>query len=248
MIQVKRGTKPEGLNKEAARWLDEQQTQPITAAQFWSKVSKRQAMQSYARQLHQAFQYKCAFCESKPAATNALQVEHYRPKGNPQFERLMFDWDNWLTSCGCCNSKKWRHFPDCEGEPCLIDPCADDPKKHIEFLMENVLGKTQRGEETIKLIGLERSPLKEERAKWLLQINSLLLLCLTSARSTARQLLIWAMQPDAPYSAMTYCYLSEKTPKLANPEIPHPHVKFDAPTKRIAELIENNDEFLMRLA
>jgi len=42
--------------------------------------------------------------------------------------------------------------------------------------------------------------------------------------------------------------LSEKTPKLANPEIPHPHVKFDAPTKRIAELIENNDEFLMRLA
>lgn len=249
MIPVIRGAKPKGLNQDATTWLNEfsQENQPITAAQFWSKVSKRQSMKHYARQLHQAFQHKCAFCESKPASTSALQVEHYRPKGNKQFEMLMFDWENWLSSCGCCNSNKWKHFPDCNGQACLINPCNENPKKHIEFLGENALSKTQRGKKTIKLIGLERSPLKEERAKWLLQINSLLLLCLTPARSTARQLLIWAMQPDAPYSAMTYCYLSEKTPKLANPKVPHSIMNFDDPFKRIAQLIENNKKYLIDL-
>jgi hypothetical protein len=74
MIKVKWGTKPKEL--DAAEWFSEfqQQTQPITAAKFWAKVSKRQAMQTYARQLHLAFRHKCAFCESKPVSTSALQV------------------------------------------------------------------------------------------------------------------------------------------------------------------------------
>lgn len=46
------------------------------------------------------------------------------------------------------------------------------------------------------------------------------------------------MQDNAPYAAMTGAYLSEKTPKLANPAQPHPIIKIDEPAKRISELIE----------
>ncbi len=45
------------------------------------------------------------------------------------------------------------------------------------------------------------------------------------------------MQSDAPYTAMTRAYLKNKTPKLANPETPHPFIKVEEPLKRINELV-----------
>jgi uncharacterized protein (TIGR02646 family) len=249
MIEVRQGAKPRELEQDSARWLDEFRDAQLTASQFWAKVTGRKAMKNYVQQLHQACHHKCAFCESKPKATSSLQVEHYRPKGNPEFEALMFEWENWLSSCASCNSQKWQHFPFCHGEPCLINPSIENPTKHISFQRETVLHKTCRGKKTIQLIGLDRSSLEADRAKWLLQIDTLLLLLLRdqATRTMARELLIWAMQPYAPYSAMTYHYLSEKTPKLANPKKPHPHIKVDDPFKRIVELVESNKESLMNL-
>jgi len=248
MIEVSLGAKPRGLEQDSARWLDEFRDAQLTASQFWAKVARRKAMKNYVQQLHQACLHKCAFCESQPKTTSSLQVEHYRPKGNQKFEALMFEWENWLSSCASCNSQKGQHFPFCHGEPCLINPSTENPAKHISFQGETVLYKTRRGKKTIELIHLNRSSLEGERAKWLLQINTLLLLFLRDQTCTmARELLIWAMQPDAPYSAMTYHYLSEKTPKLANPKKPHPHIKVDDPFKRIVELVESNKESLMNL-
>jgi hypothetical protein len=144
------------------------------------------------------------------------------------------------VSSASCNYKKGTRFPDCSGEPCLIDPSSEDPATHIEFLREGILGKTRRGQETIESIGLDRSSYDDERARWLFTVDAALLLCLLvpGARETAHRFLIWAMQPDAPYSAMTWCYLRETAPGLANPTSPHPHVEFQKPAKQIAGLVE----------
>lgn len=249
MIRVERGPEPDGFSEDAAEWLQqfqiEKKTNQITASRFWSRVRQRSAMQLYVQQLYKAFHYKCAFCESRP---KSLQIEHYRPKGKQEFEPLIFNWENWLAACAECNRNKGTRFPDCNGEPCLVNPSSEDPTAHIEFLREHILGKTERGEKTIELIGLDGSPHTDERASWLSTVEKALLLCLVpEAREVARRFIIWAMQPDAPYSAMTRRYLRERAPGLTDPVIPHPHVEFEEPLKQIAELVEKYKNQLARL-
>jgi uncharacterized protein (TIGR02646 family) len=241
MIRVERGPAPDSFAARAVDWhgrFEEarRRNPELTAGQFWSSV--RAQVRADAQALYAAFHGKCAYCEAKMAHVSSPHVEHYRPKN--KFPDRVFDWQNWLLSCGRCNDRKWAHFPDCDGQPCLLDPTAEDPSMHLDFSGARVLGKTHRGEETIKLVGLDRSPLEDERALWLMKINLLLLLlcCVPEASAEARELLIWAMQADAPYAAMTRCYLRQKTPRLADPEIHHAPVMLRDPQQRIVGLVE----------
>ena len=240
MIRINRGPEPDGFGARAAEWrrrfeAARHRNPDLTATAFWSSV--RNQVRSDAQALYTAFHGKCAYCEAKMAHVSAPHVEHYHPKS--KFPNQMFDWENWLLSCGCCNDKKWAHFPDCGGQPCLLDPTVDDPSMHLEFLGSRVVGKTRRGEETIRLVGLDRSPLEDNRALWLMRINLLLLLlcCAPEVFEEARELLIWAIQPDAPYAAMTRCYLRQKVPLLANPETPHQTISLSDPVHRIEVLV-----------
>lgn len=178
----------------------------------------------------------------------SAHIEHYQPKSNPQFSHLMFAWDNWLLACPRCNAKKSKHFPDCNGQPCLLDPTAEEPGEHLDFFGAQMGYKTERGQSTIKLIGLDRVPLLDDRAFWLNTINSLLLLLLIpEASHAAREFLIWAMQADAPYAAMTRAYLHSKVPRLAQPALPHPFVQLEHPLQAIARLVEQYAEQLQQL-
>lgn len=59
------------------------------------------------------FHGKCAYCETRYAATQPMDVEHWRPKGRveledgsqrkPAYYWLAADWDNLLPSCIDCN-------------------------------------------------------------------------------------------------------------------------------------------------
>ena len=141
-------------------------------------------------------------------------------------------------------------FPLCEnGQPCFIDPANENPAEHLDFLESQILHKTNRGNKTIQEIGLDRDLLTECRTLWLLNIKILLLLCcsVSKAYSSTKELLIWSMQPDAPYTAMTRQYLKMKAPKLANPVNPHPFIHLANPKERISELIEQYREELFQL-
>lgn len=249
MIRVYRGAAPDGFTTRCTNWEKGfqkavQQNTKLTASKYWSNV--RRKIRADAQALYVAFNGKCAFCESKMAHTSSPHIEHYRPKS--KYPDLMFAWHNWLLSCGRCNGQKWAHFPYCGNEPCLVEPTTEEPEEHIDFFAAQIFPKTYRGEKTIKLIGLDRSPLEEERARWLMSINTLLLLALIpDTYDEARELLIWAMQADAPYAAMSRCYLNEKVPRLANPEIPHPFVKSSNQIERIATLVEQYTEQLQAL-
>ena len=105
--------------------------------------------------LFELFHAKCAYCESKPLATESGDVEHYRPKGkvdedesHPGYYWLAYDETNLLPSCESCNRQlaKMTHFPvdgihahDPPGipveRPLLLNPYnrAIDPSDHIEF-------------------------------------------------------------------------------------------------------------------
>jgi uncharacterized protein (TIGR02646 family) len=66
--------------------------------------------------LHKLFHGKCAYCESRYAATQPMDVEHWRPKAEVheangtvlrhQYAFLAADWTNLLPSCIDCNRER----------------------------------------------------------------------------------------------------------------------------------------------
>jgi len=81
--------------------------------------------------LMQAFNGKCAFCESRIDATQPGDVEHFRPKGavhnddgtmarfatkagaerdHPGYFWLAYEWSNLLIACNTCNRSAKRNF------------------------------------------------------------------------------------------------------------------------------------------
>lgn len=257
MIYVERGVEPNGFASQANKWREEFEEKrrkdfKYTPTQFWALVRKRKAMKDYVSFLSKTFHDKCAYCESQMKHVSAEHVEHYRPKSRPEFCNHMFTWENWLISCEKCNTWKGTKFPYCKDNlPCFIDPTNENPEKHIDFLEAHILGKTDRGTITIEEIGLRRSELIEYRKYWLSMIIDPLLLLLicgeSEAKSEARTLLIWAMQSNAPYTAMTRTYLSRKIPKLASPATPHPFVDIDEPLKRIKERVKKYHSHLQKV-
>jgi uncharacterized protein (TIGR02646 family) len=250
MIRVLQGLPPAGFHTRARMWKQRfaesrMQEAELSASVFWSRV--RPELAGDAEELRIRFKGKCAFCESKMEHVSNPQVEHYRPKSRHAFERFMFQWSNWLLSCGRCNQKKWAHFPACRGLPCLLNPTKEEPTEHIDFKRANILALSKRGQKTIRLVGLDRAPLNGARASWLTYIDSLLLLAALARqrniKAESRNLLIWSMQNDAPYSAMTLAYLASRCPNLARPARPHPRIFEANQQERIMQLVkENADE------
>ncbi|MEZ4866802.1 MAG: hypothetical protein R3C14_36110 [Caldilineaceae bacterium] len=244
MIRVYRPNEPPGFRQQRTRWEKELQEaiydpHPMSMTQLWRKIRQRKAMQVFAEVLFTVFHHKCAFCESKTEHVSPLHIEHYRPKNTSAFLVYMFDWHNWLVACMACNSNKGERFDICDDRPCLLDPTTEDPSEHIDFLAAQIIPKTHRGKKTIEQIRLHRIDLTKARALWLLDIDKLLLLAIhvPAARATARELLIWAMQDDAPYAAMARSYLRQRAPKLADPAIPHPVVQLDEPARKLNEIL-----------
>jgi hypothetical protein len=255
MIRVNRGNAPEAFESRAAAWRARfaayrQQTPDITASVVWGRV--REEIGGDAGVLAARFHHKCAFCEARPGHVSHPHIEHYRPQGRPEFEARMFDWDNWLLSCGICNQEKWKHFPIEGGQPLLLNPAEEDPNPHLHFIGPRLRGVTKRGKKTVKLVKLDRSPLRKARNSWLTYVDCLLLLCVESSDrelvQECREHLIWTLQDDAPFTGMTRAYLGEKCPKLAKPAVTHPQVEERNRVERIRELVEERTAKLKHLA
>jgi uncharacterized protein (TIGR02646 family) len=119
---------------------------------------------------------KCAWCESwVERATSYEEVDHYRPKS--LYYWLGYAWDNLIISCKPCNTKKLDQFPiedeaqrasDHRGDvaqerPLLLNPYEDEPSAHLEWRRHVVSGLTDRGRETIKVVGLTNPTLSSAR-------------------------------------------------------------------------------------
>ena len=196
------------------------------------------AHDSVKNALLEAQHSKCCYCESKFRATYPGAVEHFRPKGAVQQERnqgreypgyywLAYSWENLLVSCHSCNSKKGTLFPlsdpgararnHCVNmgaeHPLLVDPASEEPRQHIRFRGSASVPLTKRGRETIRVLGLDRSGLEEERREKLASLDNLKLIAGLGEKvdrewvERARKLLEGAVCPDARYSSMARDFL-----------------------------------------
>ncbi|TNB84339.1 hypothetical protein FHJ31_14180 [Pseudomonas sp. Fig-3] len=161
-------------------------------------------------ELENTFKGKCAFCETGLGARGLTL--HLRPlrfvQGGEQHELdyylwLAFEWRNLFYACDYCAKAKGNHFP-VEGNrgdfratfdevvkqesALLIDPTAEDPGKHLSFLINgSVTALSPKGFETISIFSLNRPELKSERNK----IIDEMIAILESRASAYRQLDIW---------------------------------------------------------
>ena len=135
---------------------------------------------------------KCCYCENKRSAKRELDAEHFRPKAgvsdehdHPGYWWLVYEWRNLLYACKPCNQEcKGNRFPisgtrslgpsGCleDESPLLINPIEENPEDYIGFDWQSAYGTlvkatglNERGRETIKIAGLDRSELQEERAE-----------------------------------------------------------------------------------
>ena len=182
---------------------------------------------------------KCCYCESKFRANYPGAVVHFRPKGAVQQERsqereypgyywLAYVWENLLVSCFWCNStykgalfplsnpeaRSRSHRDDVEAEhPLLVDPASEDPRQHIRFRGSASEPLTKRGRETIRLLGLNRSDLEEDRREWLAILSTFQSILRLGEEvdgellEPTRDRLERAVRPDAKYSSMARYFL-----------------------------------------
>ncbi len=188
---------------------------------------------------------KCCFCEGRFDANAPGDVEHYRPKGavkqdecseplTPGYFWLAYSWTNLYYSCPICNRSNKRDLfplanpaqrvrrPDddiSQEKPLILDPGGhENPRLHIQFKYDRAVGLTDAGRTTIRLLGLNREPLREDRLKHLKRLEALCDVIRLSRDSTvpedigrrrqAHRELLAAVQPVSEFSAMADDYLS----------------------------------------
>ena len=138
--------------------------------------------------LRALFAGKCAFCESPIEPASAGITHHFRPTqeavdadggvSRPHYWWLAYEWENLYLACQPCATAAGASFPVAgerapvgakhealRGEvPQLLDPCADDPREHLQFADDgSVLHLTDRGRHTIMAYALNRTELREAR-------------------------------------------------------------------------------------
>lgn len=129
---------------------------PVAAArQLWSSFhgSARTEIQAKLRAMAPGHQ-RCMYCEDGMGT----DIDHFRPKRT--YPNWAFLWDNYLLACSYCNSNAKRdEFPILpDGEIALIDPTVDDPSAHLAYSPSTgmYVGRDKRGEESIRVFGLNR--------------------------------------------------------------------------------------------
>lgn len=133
---------------------------------------------------------KCCYCESRPVATSAGRIDHFRPKGAvrqskddkdkkyPGYYWLAYRWDNLVLACETCNVKKSDFFPlENPGQrarshldpldrelPLLLNPYVEtELHRHLTFNGSVCETGTERGRVTVELLELNRPGLQDER-------------------------------------------------------------------------------------
>jgi uncharacterized protein (TIGR02646 family) len=115
---------------------------------------------------------RCMVC----SASEAAQIEHYRPKS--KYPLKAFEWDNLLWICGVCNVFKRERFT--ESTP-PVDPCVDQVWKYFFIDEYGNLCATwdsdadaphMRAEETIAIYRLDRQAVQDSRQARLKELRS----------------------------------------------------------------------------
>ena len=96
---------------------------------------------AYKPHLQTLFRCRCAYClshEQKMGQFAAMEVDHFKPKGRPEFAHLEHEWTNLYYCCRICNQHKSNRWPtDQQMREGLrfVDPCEEDPDEHFRLCL-----------------------------------------------------------------------------------------------------------------
>lgn len=150
------------LKERQQRADDENAAGTLDVVKTWNNAGQTKKIKTTRATLKQMTggRQRCMYC-SDSAGTD---IEHFWPKS--VYPERMFQWLNMLLCCtGCGRDCKGSKFPLDNGNPALLDPTVDDPWQFLDFntatgilfpLVDANGGTTTKGEETVKLLKLDR--------------------------------------------------------------------------------------------
>jgi uncharacterized protein (TIGR02646 family) len=163
VIRIDRGPEPADL-----AMTRQAQLQTVSAASSLLTDKHREAYRAWKHVLAERQRRKYCYCE-RIMTRSYNDVEHYRPSS--RYWWLAWTWENLLFACAQCNrSGKNDAFPMAPGsvalqfgelppgaeQPLMLDPAADDPRRHIRFVKANgnwlPIGLDERGRQTLRVL------------------------------------------------------------------------------------------------
>ena len=220
MIAVTRTNTPQSLVDNAATWTAdylaartalEAEPKSLSLKKIKESAEGKYRQDDVKKALNEdMFHGKCCFCERK---RDWLHIEHFRPKDS--YPALCFDWFNLLYACEICNGAAFKgiKFPlAADGTPLFINPCTDNPNEHLDFVREQdaaaehgfiavLKGKTDKGNTTRDVLGLNRINLLKERSQYIAPYYLVLAIMARDGHPAAKDLLDKACQSHNIYAA-----------------------------------------------
>ncbi|AGX87364.1 retron system putative HNH endonuclease [Candidatus Symbiobacter mobilis] len=95
----------------------------------WKSARQTQCLKAVLATLQQMMgtRERCMYCVD----SHGSDIEHFRPK--MPYPQHAFQWPNLLLCCTECGRLTGSQFPMHQGQPLLIDPCAEDPWQYLDF-------------------------------------------------------------------------------------------------------------------
>jgi nucleoside phosphorylase len=210
MIRIERPDAPEVFSKAALRAYEVRRTSEWFAVPPEQRPRRKFDFRSageipgFMDRLGGLFFNKCAFCETKFVDAEAGALAFFRPReaalqldgttAPDHYWWLSWEWSNLYLACVVCIHAKGQMFPtkkqrarpethasDLQSEePVLLDPCLDDPDRHLVFGEDGEVAprdNSQRGLVTIDTFGLNRGGLLSARRERAWQVREILLKC-----------------------------------------------------------------------
>ncbi|GGD31407.1 HNH endonuclease [Nocardioides daphniae] len=153
MRKIERSSKPATLVKNSDLWT-ENYLNAVKGAKKdlptpWKHPEIRSALEG------DTFK-KCAYCEVLISDCAYAHIEHIEPKS--KVPSKVVEWENLTLACPRCNQNKSDYY---EPQEPLLNPYADEPNEHLEFLAGGVYARpgSLPGRRTVLHLDLQRADL-----------------------------------------------------------------------------------------
>jgi uncharacterized protein (TIGR02646 family) len=169
MRKVNRIEKPDTLKQNDNKWtkelIDEIKLQGSYTRVKESKKN-RYRQDDVKKSLRELYKEKCCYCETGIGVASFEHIEHLRPKADPRFHHLSFEWSNLHWCCPKCNNAKLDQW-DLQNP--ILDPTVDNPETYLKFDLFSCEATpkngSDRGETTINHTKLNRDLLVKSRER-----------------------------------------------------------------------------------
>ncbi len=129
-----RPQEPEIFAKYSAQWNQQwtrlRESNP-SASFDWYSIDGKTAREWALPELETMNQGHCSFCDNFPLDEGDHPIEHFRPKTDPDFYHLAYEWKNLYYCCTTCNGSKREQFDER-----LLAPDEPDYDEYRYFLFD----------------------------------------------------------------------------------------------------------------